>query len=232
MLLTRKSSERGYADHGWLKSWHSFSFASYFDPRFMGFRQLRVINQDIVAPGQGFPTHGHADMEIITVVLRGTIEHKDSMGNKELVKAGEIQRMSAGTGVRHSEFNPSGTEDLELLQIWIEPAERGIEPSYEQVSVHPAEGETLKLLVAPMKDDAPVHIHQNVRIYRAELKAGQTLDLPLKAERYGWIQLISGELTVRDEQLKPGDGLAISREANLPVKSAVDGTAFLLFDLA
>jgi redox-sensitive bicupin YhaK (pirin superfamily) len=232
MLLTRKSSERGYADHGWLKSWHSFSFASYFDPRFMGFRQLRVINQDIVAPGQGFPTHGHADMEIITVVLRGTIEHKDSMGNKELVKAGEIQRMSAGTGVRHSEFNPSATEDLELLQIWIEPAERGIEPSYEQVSVHPVEGETLKLLVAPMKDAAPVHIHQNVRIYRAELKAGQTLDLPLKVERYGWIQMISGELSVRDDQLKPGDGLAISREANLPVKAAADGTAFLLFDLA
>lgn len=232
MLLTRKSSERGYADHGWLKSWHSFSFASYFDPRFMGFRQLRVINQDIVAPGQGFPTHGHADMEIITVVLRGTIEHKDSMGNKELVKAGEIQRMSAGTGVRHSEFNPSATEDLELLQIWIEPSERGIAPSYEQVSVHPVEGEALKLLVAPMKEDSPVHIHQNVRIYRAELKAGQTLDLPLKAERYGWIQLISGELTVKDEQLKPGDGLAISREANLPVQAAADATAFLLFDLA
>jgi len=232
MLLTRKSSERGYADHGWLKSWHSFSFASYFDPRFMGFRQLRVINQDIVAPGQGFPTHGHADMEIITVVLRGTIEHKDSMGNKELVKAGDVQRMSAGTGVRHSEFNPSATEDLELLQIWIEPSERGIEPSYEQVSVHPAAGETLKLLVGPMKEDAPVHIHQNVRIYRAELKAGQTLDLPLKAERYGWIQLISGGLSVRDEQLKAGDGLAISREANLPVKAAADGTAFLLFDLA
>lgn len=232
MLLTRKSSERGYADHGWLKSWHSFSFASYFDPRFMGFRQLRVINQDIVAPGQGFPTHGHADMEIITVVLRGTIEHKDSMGNKELVKAGEIQRMSAGTGVRHSEFNPSASEDLELLQIWIEPAERGIEPSYEQVSVLPAAGETLKLLVAPMKETAPVHIHQNVRIYRAELKAGETLDLPLKAERYGWIQLISGELSVRDEKLKAGDGLAISREANLPATAAVDGTAFLLFDLA
>ncbi len=232
MLLTRRSSERGYADHGWLKSWHSFSFASYFDPRFMGFRQLRVINQDIVAPGQGFPTHGHSDMEIITVILRGTIEHKDSMGNKELVKTGEIQRMSAGTGVRHSEYNPSSSEDLELLQIWIEPAERGIEPSYEQAPVHNVDGEKLRLLVAPMKEDAPVHIHQNVRIYRGELKKGEKLDLPLKAERYGWLQLISGELKARDEALKAGDGLAISREEALSVEAGSDSPSFLLFDLA
>lgn len=232
MLLPRRSSERGFADHGWLKSWHSFSFANYFDPRFMGFRQLRVINQDIVAPGQGFPTHGHADMEIITVILRGTIEHKDSMGNKELVKAGEIQRMSAGTGVRHSEFNPSATDDLELLQIWIEPEQRGIDPSYEQAPVHPLEGEKLRLLVAPMQQDAPVHIHQNVRIYRGELKKDEWLELPLHAERYGWLQMISGELIVKDEQLKPGDGLAISREQGVPVKAAAENTAFLLFDLA
>jgi redox-sensitive bicupin YhaK (pirin superfamily) len=232
MLLARKSSERGYADHGWLKSWHSFSFANYFDPRFMGYRQLRVINQDIVAPGQGFPTHGHADMEIITVILRGTIEHKDSMGNKELVKTGEIQRMSAGTGVRHSEYNPSSTDDLELLQIWIEPAQRGIEPSYEQAPIQNVNGEKLRLLVAPMNEEAPVHIHQNVRIYRGDLKKGETLELPLKAERYGWLQMISGELTVKDELLQAGDGLAISREQDVPVKASADATAFLLFDLS
>jgi len=232
MLLLRKSSERGYADHGWLKSWHSFSFANYYDPRHMGFRQLRVINQDIVAPGQGFPTHGHADMEIITVVLRGTIEHKDSMGNKELVKAGEIQRMSAGTGVRHSEFNPSAKDDLELLQIWIEPAERGIEPSYEQVAVQNLNGEKLRLLVAPMQVESPVHIHQNVRIYRGELGQDESLSLPLTAERYGWLQLISGELTVKDYSVQAGDGVAISREEALLVQTASQGAEFLLFDLA
>ncbi|WP_141733751.1 pirin family protein [Oligoflexus tunisiensis] len=232
MLLPRKSSERGFADHGWLKSWHSFSFAGYFDPRFMGYRQLRVINQDIIAPGQGFPMHSHADMEIITVILRGTIEHQDSMGNKELVKAGEIQRMSAGTGVRHSEFNPSNQEELELLQIWIEPAQRGIEPGYEQATVQTVDGEKLRLLVAPLKEEAPVHIHQNVRIYRGELKKGETLELPLQAERYGWLQMISGTLEARDCTVAAGDGLAIAREPGLPVKAAADDTAFLLFDLA
>jgi redox-sensitive bicupin YhaK (pirin superfamily) len=232
MLLTRKTSERGYADHGWLKSWHSFSFANYYDPRFMGFRQLRVINQDIIAAGQGFPMHGHADMEIITVILRGTIEHQDSMGNKERVQAGEIQRMSAGTGVRHSEYNPSPKDDLELLQIWIEPAERGIEPSYEQATVQNVKGEKLWLLVAPMQEEAPVHIHQNVRVYRGELKKEDTLELPLKAERYGWVQMISGELQVKDQLLQAGDGLAISREEAPLAKAAQDGTAFLLFDLA
>ncbi|MDQ3232255.1 MAG: pirin family protein [Pseudobdellovibrionaceae bacterium] len=232
MLLPRKSSDRGFANHGWLKSWHSFSFSNYYDPRHMGFRQLRVINQDIVAPGQGFPTHGHADMEIITVVLRGTIEHKDSMGNKELVKAGEIQRMSAGTGVKHSEFNPSATEDLELLQIWIEPAERGIEPSYEQVAVKNLEGEKLRLLVAPMQETAPVHIHQDVRIYRGEIGKGESLELPLAAERYGWLQMISGSLLIKDQSLKPGDGLAISREKELLITADAGDTSFLLFDLS
>lgn len=232
MLLLRKSSERGYADHGWLKSWHSFSFADYYDPRHMGFRQLRVINQDIVAPGKGFPTHGHADMEIITIVLRGTIEHKDSMGNKELVKKGEIQRMSAGTGIRHSEFNPSTTEDLELLQIWIEPKERGIEPSYEQAAVQNLNGEKLRLLVAPMQVESPVHIHQNVRIYRGELGPHESLALPIALERYAWLQLISGELTVKDETIQPGDAVAISREEALLVKTHSQGAEFLLFDLA
>lgn len=232
MLLLRKSSDRGQADHGWLKSWHSFSFSSYYDPRFMGFRQLRVINQDIIAPGQGFPTHGHSDMEIITVVLRGTIEHKDSMGNKELVKVGEIQRMSAGTGVKHSEFNPSATEDLELLQIWIEPAVRGIAPSYEQTALAVKPGDKLRLLVAPMDEEAPVHIHQNVRIYRGELDNAVQLDLPLKSERYGWLQLISGALQVKDQKLEPGDGLAVSRESLLNMTADADGTAFLFFDLA
>jgi redox-sensitive bicupin YhaK (pirin superfamily) len=232
MLLARKSSERGYADHGWLKSWHSFSFANYFDPRFMGFRQLRVINQDIIAAGQGFPMHGHSDMEIITVILRGTIEHQDSMGNKEKIQAGEIQRMSAGTGVRHSEYNPSAQADLELLQIWIEPAQRGIEPSYEQASVENVKGDKLWLLVAPMQEEAPVHIHQNVRIYRGALKKDDALELPLRLDRYGWVQLISGELQIKDQRLQAGDALAISREDALLATAAQDGTEFLFFDLA
>jgi redox-sensitive bicupin YhaK (pirin superfamily) len=232
MLLLRKSSERGYADHGWLKSWHSFSFADYYDPRHMGFRQLRVINQDIIAPGQGFPTHGHANMEIITVVLRGTIEHKDSMGNKELVKAGEIQRMSAGTGIRHSEFNPSAQDDLELLQIWIEPKERGIQPSYEKATVQNLNGEKLRLLVAPLPVESPVHIHQNVRIYWGQLGQNESLALPLSAERYGWLQLISGVLTAKDDTIRPGDAIAISREEALLVKTSSEGAEFLLFDLA
>jgi len=232
MLLLRKSSDRGFANHGWLKSWHSFSFADYYDPRHMGFRQLRVINQDIVAPGQGFPTHGHSDMEIITVVLRGTIEHKDSMGNKELVKLGEIQRMSAGTGVKHSEFNPSQQDDLELLQIWIEPAERGIPPSYEQTAVALGEGEKLRLLVAPMNEQAPVHIHQDVRIYRGELASHDEVNLPISADRYGWLQLISGTVQVNEQTMQPGDGMAITRESALHLSTRNEASSFLFFDLA
>ncbi len=232
MLLLRKSSERGFADHGWLKSWHSFSFADYYDARHMGFRQLRVINQDIVAPGQGFPTHGHRDMEIITVVLRGTIEHKDSMGNKELVKVGEIQRMSAGTGVRHSEFNPSSSEELELLQIWIEPSEQGIPPSYEQAPVATKAGEKLRLLVAPFGEEAPVHIHQNVRIFRAQLAQNESLELPLQADRHAWIQLISGSVQCQELTLLPGDGLTVTRENGLMLKANAPDSSFLVFDLA
>jgi redox-sensitive bicupin YhaK (pirin superfamily) len=232
MLLHRKSSDRGFADHGWLKSWHSFSFANYYDPRHMGFRQLRVINQDIIAPLQGFPTHGHSDMEIITVVLRGTVEHKDSMGNKELVRAGEIQRMSAGTGVRHSEFNPSDKEELELLQIWIEPSVKAQPPSYEQAPFQDGSRQALRLLVAPFGEDAPVHIQQNVRILRGELAANQHLILPISSQRHGWLQMISGGLRCQELQLEAGDAMAISRANSPAVTASADGTSFLIFDLA
>ncbi|MCX6127539.1 MAG: pirin family protein [Proteobacteria bacterium] len=231
MFLLRKSSERGFADHTWLKTWHSFSFAEYYDVKFMGFRQLRVINQDIVAPGQGFPTHSHRDMEIITVVLRGTIEHKDSMGNKELVKLGEIQRMSAGTGVQHSEFNPSPSDELELLQIWIEPDTKGIAPSYQQASIRGSDKEKMRLLVAPMGTDSPVQIHQDVCIYRVELAAHDKLNLPLKADRYAWLQITAGSLSTQELTATAGDGLAISREHAPLITAGASGVELLYFDL-
>jgi redox-sensitive bicupin YhaK (pirin superfamily) len=230
MLILRKSEDRGHADHGWLKTRYSFSFSDYYDPRHMGFRSLRVINQDIVAPGQGFPTHGHRDMEIITVILRGQIEHKDSMGNTKLIPAGDVQRMSAGTGVQHSEYNPSKEQELELLQIWIEPELRGIPPSYEQATI-PLTPQALTLLVAPEGQGAPIKIHQNARLYRGHIGSGSKIDYPLPSGRYAWIQQIEGRLRVNGQELQAGDGLAVSREERLELEGLAT-SSFLLFDLA
>lgn len=233
MLVVRKSFERGFADHGWLRSWHSFSFAEYYDPQHMGFRKLRVLNQDIVACSHGFPKHGHRDMEIVTIVLRGTVEHEDSMGNKELVKAGEIQRMTAGTGIQHSECNPSHSEELELLQIWIEPEQTHLPPSYEQATISPTDGKSFQILVAPMSEAAPVHIHQDVRIYRAaNLPEAEVLDVPLGTKRFAWIQVISGSFQCRELTLSAGDAVAVFHEAALALQSTSAGSSCLLFDLA
>jgi len=232
MIAVRKSDERGHADYGWLDTYHTFSFNDYHDPKYMGFRALRVINEDRVAPEAGFPTHGHRDMEILTYVVDGALQHKDSMGNGEVVRPGEIQRMSAGRGVTHSEFNASRGEPVHLLQIWIQPALRGIEPGYEQIRIGgDATSEALQLIAAPEGAPSAVRINQDVRVYRGLVLPGATVEHPIDPARYGYLQLISGELTLNGETLKAGDGAAVSAEATLAITAREDAE-FLLFDLA
>src|ERR1700722_8738615 len=197
MITIRKASARGHADHGWLNSWHTFSFASYFDPAHMGFRSLRVINDDRVAPGKGFGAHGHCDMEIISYVLEGNLAHKDNMGESHVIGPNTIQAMSAGTGIVHSEFNPSETEPVHFLQIWIEPAMEDVEPSYQQISFAPAEKRgRLKLLAGPHATNAEASaiIHQDAWVYTAELGPAETLRQHLAAGRYGWVQVAQGSI--------------------------------------
>jgi redox-sensitive bicupin YhaK (pirin superfamily) len=234
MINIRPSNQRGHANHGWLDTYHTFSFANYYDPRFMGFRALRVINEDFVAPGQGFGTHGHNDMEIITVVLEGALEHKDSMGNKGAILPGEVQRMSAGTGVRHSEFNHSAKEPVHLLQIWIEPEKRGITPSYEQKAFSVDDRKnTLKLLATRDPKNGAVKINQDASLLTSVLEPGKSLDYSLSQNRYGWLQLTRGSVTVNGKQLNAGDGAAIEKEEKLAIKNTGSSEAeFLLFDLA
>lgn len=230
MIRIRRSSDRGQFNHGWLQTWHSFSFADYQDPQHVGLDTLRVINQDIVAPGRGFQTHGHKDMEIITYVIRGAVEHQDSMGNKELVPAGDVQRMTAGTGVRHSEINPSADEELELLQIWVLPDREGLEPGYEQRSF-PQQGEGLQLIVSPDGRDGSLTIHQDVQIFAARLSAGDELVHPMDATRSAWVQVVHGELQIGEHRLQPGDGAMAAELEALPLRAKTD-VEFLLFDLA
>lgn len=230
MFAIRRADQRGHFDHGWLKTWHSFSFADYQDRRHIGLDTLRVINQDIVEPGRGFMPHGHQDMEIITYVIRGAVEHEDSMGNKELVPAGDVQRMTAGTGVRHSEVNPSADEELELLQIWVLPEKEGLEPGYEQRSF-PQSGEGLTLIVSPDGRDGSLTIHQDAEIHAARLHDGESVDFALRVGRSAWVQVVHGELLVDDETLAPGDGLAVADREQL-VLQARGEAEFLLFDLA
>jgi quercetin 2,3-dioxygenase len=215
MLYVRSSQDRGHANFGWLDSRHSFSFGSYHDPRFMGFSDLRVINQDVVEPGAGFGMHGHQDMEIITYVLRGAVAHEDSLGNREMVREGEIQRMTAGTGIRHSEFNPDPNNPVEFLQIWIMPDRKGLAPSYEQVSYRDQGSDgAFSLIGGPDGGPGAVTIHQDVRLYRGAIAAGQKAALPIPEGRLGWVQVISGELVLEDGQrVGPGDGLAIKDRA-------------------
>ena len=232
MIRIRKADERGQFDHGWLDTRHTFSFADYRDPNHMGFRSLRVINEDRVAPGQGFGMHGHRDMEIVTYVLAGALEHRDSMGNGEVLRPGELQRMSAGTGIRHSEFNPSQTEWVHLYQIWLLPREKGLRPSYEQKAF--AEDErrgVLRVVASPDGEAGSLTIQQDARLYLATLSAGQSLTHRLAPGRHAWLQLLRGEAALNGQALAAGDGAAISDEHALAV--AAHGEAeVLLFDLA
>jgi quercetin 2,3-dioxygenase len=228
----RRSSERGHANHGWLDSYHSFSFAGYHDPAHMGFRTLRVINQDWIAPGAGFPTHPHRDMEIFSYVVSGALAHKDSMGNGRELRPGQIQLMSAGSGVTHSEFNPSPDEPLHILQIWITPMERSLKPSYTEW--HPAVGsdsQSKVLVISRDGREGSATIHQDADIYRIRLKEGESLAHDLTAGRGLWLQLISGKLELGETILHPGDALATESAGEIRFAATEDSEA-LLFDLA
>jgi redox-sensitive bicupin YhaK (pirin superfamily) len=230
-IALRRAGERGHADHGWLDTWHTFSFADYYDPRFMGFRVLRVINEDFVAPGRGFPTHGHRDMEILTYVLQGALQHRDSLGTGSVIRPGEVQRMSAGTGVRHSEANPSPDEPVHLLQIWIEPARSGIAPGYEQKAFADAERRgRLRLVASPDGAEGSVTIHQDARVYATVLGPGQQVVHSLAPERHAWVQVARGGLTLNGHRLTAGDGAGASSEVAITLVGDEDAEA-LLFDL-
>ena len=230
-ITLRKADDRGHADHGWLKSHHTFSFADYYDPAHMGFRTLRVINDDWIAPGKGFGTHPHRDMEIFTVMLEGTLEHKDSMGNGRQLKPGQIQLMTAGSGVTHSEFNPSKTEPGHLLQIWILPRERDLTPSYTEWHPDPAtEGDPKVLIISSDGREGSATIHQDADIYRIRLAPGQSVTHEVKIGRAAWLQIPEGELTLNDTRLVTGDG-ASTEDAGTLTLSAAKQTEALLFDL-
>ncbi len=232
MINIRRSKERGHANYGWLDTHYTFSFSSYYDPKHMGFRDLRVINEDFIKPNQGFPTHGHKDMEIISYVVEGELSHKDSMGNGETIRPNEIQRMTAGTGVQHSEYS-SPTDKTHLLQIWILPEKNDLEPGYEQTYFDPADKQgKLKLVAAQGGENGSVHINQDVSLYSSILKNGEELSHKIAEDRHAWIQLIKGKLKVNGEELDQGDGAAISEEYLLNIKSLADNTEFLLFDLS
>ena len=231
MITIRRSRERGHANHGWLDTHYTFSFSDYYDPQFMGFRDLRVINEDLIEPGQGFPKHGHRDMEIITYMVSGELSHRDSLGNGETIHSNEVQRMTAGTGVLHSEFS-SPTDKTHLLQIWILPEQNRLTPGYEQ-KVFPREEKQgrLRLIASRGGTDGAVHINQDVKVYASILKNGETVSHELAVGRHAWVQLISGSLDVNGEILNAGDGAAISDESELTMKALDDNTEFLLFDL-
>jgi redox-sensitive bicupin YhaK (pirin superfamily) len=232
MLQHRKSQERGYANHGWLKSYHTFAFADYYDPNFLGFRSLRVINEDFVQAGAGFPTHGHRDMEIITYVLEGQLEHKDDLGNGSVIQHGKIQRMTAGTGIRHSEFNPSAQEPVHLLQIWILPNQTDLTPSYEEkeIDLSPSMGRFQAIATSDGRDQT-ITVHQDISLSTAQLKAGTNLQQLFDPQRYGWLQVAKGNLLLNGLSLETGDGVAISQESLLEITAATD-SELLLFDLA
>jgi len=233
MITIRRSQDRGGADHGWLNTRHTFSFDSYYDPSHMHFRALRVINEDVVQPGQGFPTHPHRDMEIITYVLEGALQHRDSLGNGSIIRPGDGQRMSAGTGILHSEFNASKTEPVHLLQIWIMPEGKGIEPGYEQKAFPETEKRgRLKLIAARNGQNGAVTVHQDVSLYVALLDQGQKVEHMLAPGRHAWLQVAKGSVELDGKLLEQGDGAAVSDEQKLAIAGAQDGSEILLFDLA
>lgn len=232
MLLIRRSDDRGRAKLGWLDSRHTFSFADYNDPRYMGYGPLRVINEDRVQPGQGFPTHGHSDMEIISYVLEGELAHRDSMGNGSVIRRGDVQRMSAGTGVRHSEFNHSQAKLVHFFQIWVFPNKRGLAPGYEEKHFDDdVKRGRLKLVASRDGRDGSVVVHQDADLYSALLAAGDEVTHATERTRKGWVQVASGAVTVNGEQLAAGDGAAIAYEDSIAIRASA-ATELLLFDMA
>ena len=231
MMMIRKANERGHADHGWLDTYHTFSFADYFDPQWMGFRDLRVINDDYVAPGMGFGKHPHRDMEIITYVLSGQLEHKDSMGNGRVIRTGEAQYMAAGAGVQHSEFNPSRDEPVHLLQIWIQPDAKGAKPRYGEKSFVDAPAGRLHLVASKTGREGSIAIHQDADLWLARLTDGQTVMHELKPKRHAWVHVAEGEVTLNGKMLKGGDAAAVSDEPKLEL-TGKGNAQVLLFDLS
>jgi quercetin 2,3-dioxygenase len=232
MISIRKSNERGHADHGWLNTYHTFSFASYYDPRWMGFRSLRVMNEDRVAVGQGFGTHSHKDMEIVSYVLEGALEHKDSLGNGEVLRPGEFQRITAGTGISHSEFNPSRDQPTHFYQIWLLPQRNGLAPSYEQKRFDDSElRNALRIVASPEGENGSLTIHQDARIFLAKLDAEKAIDFDLFPGRHAWLQVLRGAVTLNGTTMDTSDGAAISDEPKLAIRAA-ENAEIMLFDLA
>jgi quercetin 2,3-dioxygenase len=230
MMTIRRSEERGHADHGWLNARHTFSFAGYHDPAHMGFRSLRVINDDTVAPGAGFGTHPHRDMEIITYILSGALEHKDSMGNGRIIKSSEVQYMAAGTGVQHSEFNPSDKEAVHLLQIWIQPDTKGAKPRYEEKSLARAKTGQLHLIASKTGRDDSIAINQDADLFVGRLEAGDKVSHAFQPERLGWLHVAEGEVELNGQRLSAGDAAAFSAEQSLNIFGRARSQV-LLFDL-
>ena len=231
MLTIRKTHERGHFDHGWLNTYHTFSFDQYYDPRYMGFRSLRVINEDFVAPGRGFPMHGHRDMEIITYILEGGLKHEDSMGNGSVIRPGDVQRMTAGTGVRHSEKNASNTERVHLLQIWILPNAESLQPGYEQKAFSEDERRgQFRLIASNDGREGSVALNQDVNLFASILDAGQEVESAMDPARYGWIQVARGSISVNGEDAGQGDGVVVVAESSLKIE-ARENAEVLLFDL-
>jgi quercetin 2,3-dioxygenase len=231
MTTIRKSNQRGHADHGWLNSYHTFSFAGYFDRAHMGFRSLRVINEDRVAPGKGFGTHGHDNMEILSYVLKGTLAHKDSMGHEETLRAGELQRITAGTGITHSEYNGSASEPVHFLQIWIQPEESGLAPGYEQMAFTDDQKRNKLVLVAAPEGGA-MKIHQDANVLLGQVESGKRLTHELSKGRAAWVHLIRGEALVNGQKLSTGDAAAVTDEAALAIEGAAENSEVLVFDVA
>lgn len=232
MLTIRNSNQRGHFDHGWLNTYHTFSFDQYYDPRYMGFRSLRVINEDFVAAGRGFPKHGHRDMEIITYILEGALKHEDSMGNGSVIVPGDVQRMTAGTGVRHSEQNASNDERVHLLQIWIIPNADNLEPGYEQKAFSVDERKNqLKLIASSDGRDGSVSMNQDASLYASILAEGSSVTHHISQARYGWLQVARGSVEVNGERAEQGDGVVVVAESELVI-DAIEAAEILLFDLA
>lgn len=230
-IILRRSNERGLTKIDWLTSYHTFSFGDYYDDQHMSVRSLRVINEDFIAPGEGFGTHPHRDMEIITYVISGELEHKDSMGNGSIIKTGDVQKMSAGRGISHSEFNPSSTQPVHLLQIWIVPGRRGLDPAYQQISLGKnLEKEGLTLIGALPKQKGVIHIHQDVELFRGYLSHGKVLEYAFKPTRVVWIQLIKGKIQVGNQILEAGDGASVEGVSQISI-SCLEHAEFLFFNL-